>query len=279
MNKFRGTREFAFEMSHALFMLEQEPYTNLSCYGRDVEPHGHNWKLQIEIEGPKHPEHQMIYDLSKLDKLFKKQIDVRYDHRYFDINILDRVPTIENLTRTMWNGLVTKCDYLHQIQLYEYPYIWTTYGGQDMYLNTSYQFSAQHRTHNTQLHDIQNQNYYGKCNRYHGHNYSLVVTLKGPVNEKTGLIVNRVSLDKCMNSFIETYLAHKTLNKIPGLQDTNATTENILEVLWNLLLTHLVRENIIVPKDHRTPRLYRLRLHETDRNYFDYFGPDKEEVL
>ena len=277
MNRFKITRQYKFEMSHALFMQDTNSNTNLGYYSRDIKPHGHNWKLEITVEGTKDIRSHMIYDLNNLDKLVAREINARYDHQHFDSDNFDQVPTLENLTKVMWDTLKQKDNYVSQIQLYEEPYIYATYlGGNNMYVTHTYNFNAQHRTFNPKIAIALNDQYYGKCRNWHGHSYELSVTLKGGRDEKTGLVVDRVRFDIVMDQFMEDHLGHKNLNELPGLEEGNATTENLLEALWPKIES-VLRDREVTNKDN--PKLYRLRIKETDRNYFDYHGPNKEEIF
>ena len=277
MNIFYGTRQYAFEMSHALFMHGSSNQQNFNLYGPDYQPHGHNWKLNLSIQGPKNRKSDMIVDLSELDKIFQREIDSRYDHHYFDINNLDVVPTLENLTKLMWNSASKDINELYKVELYEYPEVWGTYlGGDQMYTTTTHRFSAQHRTHNPKVTEGVNQQLYGKCNRYHGHTYILEVTIKGEIDEETGLIVNKRDYETVMENFVPTYLDHQTLNEFPELKDKNATTENVLEALWVQLKEYLVSNKVLCKPNQS---LYKLKLVETDRNFFEYFGPETKQLV
>lgn len=51
-------------------------------------------------------------------------------------------------------------------------------------------FSASHRLQSAELSDAENKQLYGKCNNLngHGHNYTWEVTLRGPVDPKSGMV-------------------------------------------------------------------------------------------
>nr|XP_037290703.1 6-pyruvoyl tetrahydrobiopterin synthase-like [Rhipicephalus microplus] len=59
-------------------------------------------------------------------------------------------------------------------------------------------FSASHRLHSPSLSDAQNAAIFGKCNNPngHGHNYKLEVTVTGPVDTATGMVINIIDLKK-----------------------------------------------------------------------------------
>ena len=54
------------------------------------------------------------------------------------------------------------------------------------------QFNAAHRVHNPALSDEENERLFGKCNNpnWHGHNYTLDVSVCGPVDERTGYVLD-----------------------------------------------------------------------------------------
>ena len=58
-------------------------------------------------------------------------------------------------------------------------------------------FNAAHRVHNPALSDVENTRLFGKCNNpnWHGHNYTLEVSVKGPIDERTGYVMVLSALD------------------------------------------------------------------------------------
>ena len=65
------------------------------------------------------------------------------------------------------------------------------------HLSRRYHFSASHRLHAEAYDDDRNRVVYGKCNNPHGHghNYTVQVTLSGPVDPVTGMVCNLAELD------------------------------------------------------------------------------------
>ena len=61
-----------------------------------------------------------------------------------------------------------------------------------VYLTRRYRFSASHRLHNGALSSEENAALYGKCNNPygHGHNYAVEVTVVGPVDPQTGMVID-----------------------------------------------------------------------------------------
>src|SRR6185369_1276600 len=97
-----------------------------------------------------------------------------------------------------------------------------------------YKFSASHRLHSAAMSEAENEELYGKCNNPfgHGHNYELEVTVRGPVDAKSGRVVNIGELDQYVAREVIEPFDHKDVNRdIPVFQDLVATTENISLVI------------------------------------------------
>jgi 6-pyruvoyltetrahydropterin/6-carboxytetrahydropterin synthase len=107
----------------------------------------------------------------------------------------------------------------------------------------------------------ENQKLYGKCNNPfgHGHDYTLDVTVEGPV-DTTGQIADRRALDALVDGKILQRYDHKDLSKdVAGLMGIVATTENLASSIRAALLEDW-------PLD---ARLSRVRISETARNIFE----------
>ncbi|MBV8070365.1 MAG: 6-carboxytetrahydropterin synthase [Acidobacteriaceae bacterium] len=138
-------------------------------------------------------------------------------------------------------------------------------------LTRRYQFSASHRLHSPELTPGENALVYGKCNNPygHGHNYLLEITVEGPVDSGTGLIVRVAGLDRLVQSTILSRFAHRNMNAdIPELAGVVPTTENVLHLIANLLRNDWHR---LQGPPH--PRLHRVHLQETERNGFELLVP------
>lgn len=125
-------------------------------------------------------------------------------------------------------------------------------------------FNAAHRVHNPALSDEENRALFGKCNNpnWHGHNYTLDVSVTGPIDARTGYVIDLAVLRDLVERELVTHLDHRNLNlDVPFLAGTNPTTENLIVACWNLLAPKVA-----------PGRLTRLRLWETENNYVDYSG-------
>lgn len=134
-------------------------------------------------------------------------------------------------------------------------------------LNRRYRFSASHRLHVEQLSADRNRELFGKCNNPfgHGHNYTLQVTLRGPIDSGTGMVVNLADLDVFVRRHIIERFDLCNLNDDPAFFVCVPSTENLAEVLWHIVESFTTQ--------HAPVRLSRIRVEETSNNAFDYYGP------
>lgn len=103
----------------------------------------------------------------------------------------------------------------------------------DSSLTKRIEFSASHRYYHDAWDNATNRQVFGPCVQEHGHNYLLEVTLKGQVDEVTGMIINLYDLKHIVTEVLEEF-DHKHLNlDTPYFVNSVPTTENIARVLWN----------------------------------------------
>ncbi len=69
-----------------------------------------------------------------------------------------------------------------------------------------------------------------RCARLHGHSYRVRVTVTGPVDARTGWVVDFAAVDHAARSLVA-QLDHRTLNDVRGLE--NPPAENIARWLWS----------------------------------------------
>lgn len=125
-------------------------------------------------------------------------------------------------------------------------------------------FNAAHRVYNPSLSDEENQRLFGKCNNpnWHGHNYTLEVTVEGEVAAKTGFVVNLADIKKTVEREIVDVIDHKNLNlDVPFMSGTIPSTENLVLACWRILAP------AVAPA-----RLSKLKLWETENQYVEYDG-------
>lgn len=126
-----------------------------------------------------------------------------------------------------------------------------------------YRFPAAHILRRDDLSQVENERLYGKCANPagHGHNYGVEVTVAGPVDAETGVVVDPGWLDGLVRERVIERLAHRLLNDDPAFQRNVPTAENILRFLEEELAEPIAA--------HGDARLARVRVVETQRNAFE----------
>lgn len=133
--------------------------------------------------------------------------------------------------------------------------------------------------------------YYGKCERMHGHTYKLSVTLEGKV-QSNGLLIDFVVLKRIVKSRVLDKLDHNLLNDVVK----NPSAERVVMWIWDQLsdLQKLLKEEMNDPnlgkeikallkssdqkstlnkmKFDKALRLYELKLWETPNTFVTYRG-------
>ena len=125
-------------------------------------------------------------------------------------------------------------------------------------------FNAAHRLYRKDWSFEKNDSVFGKCNNpnFHGHNYELIVSVKGEINLETGYVIDIKDLADIINDEVEVPFDHKNLNlDVPEFADLNPTAENIAVVIYDKVLKRLP-ENLELE----------VTLFETPRNSVSYNG-------
>jgi len=133
-----------------------------------------------------------------------------------------------------------------------------------VYLTRKAEFSASHLYHNPDLSPEENKRIFGKCNNPHGHghNYTLEVTVKGQVDQRSGFVVDLKELKEIMNREVIEAVDHRFLNKeVAEFKDRIPTTENLAITIWGWLKPKL-----------DVAALHRIRVYETPDLFVDYYG-------
>lgn len=131
-------------------------------------------------------------------------------------------------------------------------------------VNRKAHFNAAHRLYNSAWTDARNATVFGKCANphYHGHNYELIVSVKGEIHPETGFVMDMKILKNLIEKEIEEQFDHKNLNEeVPEFKTLNPTAENIAVVIWNKLRLKI-----------DTKLALSITLYETPRNFVTYSG-------
>lgn len=115
------------------------------------------------------------------------------------------------------------------------------------------------------LSDDENKKVFGKCNHLngHGHNYTVEVSLRGPVDRRTGMVMNLTELKVIMDNAIMMPLDHKNIDKdVEYFKTVPSTAENIAIFIFDSIQERLAKPEL----------LFEVKLYETDKNIVAYQG-------
>jgi 6-pyruvoyltetrahydropterin/6-carboxytetrahydropterin synthase len=129
------------------------------------------------------------------------------------------------------------------------------------YTTRRFAFSAGHRYHVAQWSAEQNEQTFGRLGVPPGHNYTLDVTVRGPIDSRTGMVFDLGELKEIVNATVVERFDHADLNADPLFRDRIPTTENIAIAVWELLAPKLGPD-----------RLSRVRVWEDPTLFVDYDG-------
>ena len=127
-------------------------------------------------------------------------------------------------------------------------------------------FNAAHRLFNPNWSEKKNEQIFGKCanKNWHGHNYTLFITVEGTIDPETGYVIDLKILSDIIKNRVIDKMDHKNLNlEVDFMKDTITTAENIAVKIYEEL-----------EKDIKATgnNLYSVKLYETENNYVKYYG-------
>ncbi len=107
--------------------------------------------------------------------------------------------------------------------------------------------------------------YDGKCSNLHGGRYELWVSVKGPIDPRTGMVLDYGYMKTILDKYIVELFDHHCLNYSVKELGWRSTTELICMYIWKVLIEFF-------------PNLYKLELHETEGSKCEYIGPSLKEM-
>jgi 6-pyruvoyltetrahydropterin/6-carboxytetrahydropterin synthase len=125
-------------------------------------------------------------------------------------------------------------------------------------------FNAAHRLNNPAWDEETNQRVFGLCNNpnYHGHNYVLIVKVRGDIDPETGYVIDLKILKDIISEYVIERFDHRNLNlDIPEFKNLNPTAENIAVMTWQIIREKLDQKFELS-----------VRLYETERNFVEFSG-------
>jgi 6-pyruvoyltetrahydropterin/6-carboxytetrahydropterin synthase len=137
-----------------------------------------------------------------------------------------------------------------------------------IYVSRQEHFNAAHKLYNVTWTKEKNSEVFGPCanENWHGHNYDLIVTVKGRPAKETGFVIDLKKLSDLIKAEVIEKVDHKNLNlDVEFMRGKMASTENLAIEIWKILHPKIM---VIAPE----AVLHSVKLYETPRNYVEYFG-------
>lgn len=122
------TRRVEFSASHVCRLPELSEEQNCALYGEAANPHGHghNWAVEVTVEGEPDPVTGMVLDLKTLKEILHREVVEPMDHRFLNREVppfSTVVPTAENLACEIWRRVAplvrAENRRLHAVRVYE----------------------------------------------------------------------------------------------------------------------------------------------------------------
>ena len=111
----RVCRRETFNAAHRLFIKEWSDEKNLEVFGKCSHPnyHGHNYVLEVWVDGEIDKETGFVIDLKILKEIILEEVSERFDHRNLNLDceeFKNLNPTTENIAFVIWNILRSRID-------------------------------------------------------------------------------------------------------------------------------------------------------------------------
>ena len=110
----RLSRTIHFNAGRSLWRPDWSPEKNTSVYGVE-SPHGygHNYELELAVEGRVDPQTSMVVNLTDLDRILKEEVDRPIDHKNLNRDVPEfatKPPTAENLAVWIWTRVAERVE-------------------------------------------------------------------------------------------------------------------------------------------------------------------------
>ncbi|MCF0072866.1 6-carboxytetrahydropterin synthase [Dyadobacter sp. CY261] len=136
-----------------------------------------------------------------------------------------------------------------------------------IYVTRRETFNAAHRMYREEWSAEKNEEVFGKCanQNWHGHNFTLFVTVKGEIDDQKGYLIDLKELKVIIHEYVIEKVDHRNLNlDVDFMKGKMATTEMLCAQIFYQLKTPVESYDGVF--------LHSVRLHETENNSAEYFG-------
>jgi 6-pyruvoyltetrahydropterin/6-carboxytetrahydropterin synthase len=115
-------RRATFNAAHRLFREDWSDHQNKDVFGKCSNPnyHGHNYVMEVWLDGQIDPETGYVIDLKILKDYIKEEITERFDHRNLNLDCAEFKnlnPTAENIALVCWRLLRSRLDSKYQLTI------------------------------------------------------------------------------------------------------------------------------------------------------------------
>ena len=133
------TRKIEFSASHVCARPDLTEEENRRLYGdaSNRHGHGHNYIVEVTLQGDPDPVTGMVMDLKELKEVLNREVVDPFDHRFLNYEVapFDKVvPTVENIAIEIWRrvepALNESGNKLYAVRVYETPDLYVDYFGE-----------------------------------------------------------------------------------------------------------------------------------------------------
>ena len=139
-----------------------------------------------------------------------------------------------------------------------------------VYVSRKEHFNAAHKLFNPEWSEEKNDQVFGVCanKNWHGHNFELIVTVRGEPNPETGFVMDLKKLGEIIKDEITEKVDHKNLNTdVDFLHGLMPTIEVLISEFWKILEPK-------IKEAEPNCMLHKLLLTETNKQFAEYYGPN-----
>jgi 6-pyruvoyltetrahydropterin/6-carboxytetrahydropterin synthase len=131
------TRKAEFSSAHYYWSDQLSAEENVRLFGKcaNKNGHGHNYTLEVTVEGNIDPVSGFVVDLKVLKDVINREVIDVYDHRHLNLEVPEfkhTIPTTENIAIAIWKRLENHLGgaKLHRIRVYEMSDLFADYYGE-----------------------------------------------------------------------------------------------------------------------------------------------------
>jgi 6-pyruvoyltetrahydropterin/6-carboxytetrahydropterin synthase len=131
------TRKAEFSSAHYYWVDAWSDEENVRVFGKcaNRNGHGHNYTLEVTVEGEIDAASGFVVDLKELKAILEREVVSVYDHRHLNLEVPEfktTMPTTENMAVAIWGRLQGKIPNarLHRVRVYEMADLFADYYGE-----------------------------------------------------------------------------------------------------------------------------------------------------